>query len=92
MQIDVAHIARLARLELSGDEQELFASQLSNILTHIEQLNKLDTSGANPTSHVLEITNVQREDRLKPSQTQDEALRNAPDRHESFYRVPRIIE
>ncbi len=92
MQIDVAHIARLARLELTDKEKELFGSQLNNILTHIEQLNRLDTSDIEPTSHVLEITNVLREDRLRPSQSQDEALSNAPDRSGDHYRVPRIIE
>jgi len=92
MRIDVAHIARLARLELSEDEQALYASQLSKVLEHIEQLNTLDTANIPPTSHILDISNVFRDDAVRPSQSHDDALGNAPDRAENFYRVPRIIE
>lgn len=92
MRIDVAHIARLARLELSEDEKELYASQLGKVLEHIEQLNTLDTTDVPPTSHVLEISNVFRDDAVRPSQRHDDALGNAPDRAGNFYRVPRIIE
>jgi aspartyl-tRNA(Asn)/glutamyl-tRNA(Gln) amidotransferase subunit C len=92
MRIDVAHIARLARLDLSEDEQTLYASQLGKVLEHIEQLNSLDTTNVQPTSHVLEISNVFREDKERPSQSHDDALGNAPDRSGNFYRVPRIIE
>lgn len=92
MRIDAAHIAKLARLELSEDEQALYASQLGKVLEHIEQLNSLDTSNVQPTSHVLEISNVFREDKTRPSQSHDDALGNAPDRAANFYRVPRIIE
>ena len=95
MSIDssgVEHIADLSRLSLSKEELELFGSQLSDILTHIKKLEKLDTSGVEPTSHVLEIVNVQREDVVRESLSVDEALSNAPDRHEGFYRVPKIID
>lgn len=95
MSIDsswVEHIAALARLSISKEEQKLFGSQLSDILTHIKKLEELDTSGVKPTSHVLEIVNVQREDVVRESLPVDEALSNAPDRHEDFYRVPKIID
>ncbi|MCL4475269.1 MAG: Asp-tRNA(Asn)/Glu-tRNA(Gln) amidotransferase subunit GatC [Nitrospirae bacterium] len=92
MKIDVEHIAHLARLRLSEEEKEKFGVQLSSILTYVEKLNELDTSGVEPTSHVLAIGNVMREDALRPSLSTDEALRNAPDRADDFYRVPKIIE
>lgn len=89
---EVSHIARLARLHLSQEEKEKFSSQLSNILTYMEKLNELDTSNIEPTSHVIPLKNVFREDRLEPSLSSEEALKNAPDRSDNFFRVPRIIE
>ncbi len=89
---DVEHIAMLARLKLSEDEKITYSEQLSNILDYIDKLNELDTADVEPTSHVLEITNVFREDKLQESLHPDEALNNAPDRKDNFYRVPRIIE
>jgi len=92
MKIDVEHIAHLAKLRLSEEEKEKFGAQLSSILTYVEKLNELDTSGVEPTSHVLAIGNVMREDALRPSLPTDEALLNAPDRADNFFRVPKIIE
>ncbi len=92
MKIDVEHIAHLARLRLSGEEKEKFGAQLSSILAYVEKLNELDTSGVKPTSHMLAMDNVVREDTVKPSLSADEALVNAPDRADDFYRVPKIIE
>lgn len=89
---EVSHIARLARLHLSEEEKEKFSIQLSNILTYMEKLNELDTSDIEPTSHVITLKNVFREDKLEPSLSSEEALRNAPDRSGNFFRVPRIIE
>lgn len=89
---DAAHIAKLSRLALSGEELDTFSSQLSTILDYVEQLNTLDTSGVEPTSHVLPLNNVMREDIPAASLPREEALRNAPDRTEKFYRVPKIIE
>jgi aspartyl-tRNA(Asn)/glutamyl-tRNA(Gln) amidotransferase subunit C len=91
-RFSVEHIARLARLDLSDEEKELFGSQLSDILRYVEKLGELDTSTVEPTSHVLELTNVIRDDRPRPSLPPEEALSNAPDRVDNFYRVPRIIE
>jgi aspartyl-tRNA(Asn)/glutamyl-tRNA(Gln) amidotransferase subunit C len=92
MKIDVEHIAHLAKLRLSEEEEDTFGAQLSSILAYVEKLNELDTSGAEPTSHVLAMSNVMREDILRPSLPTDEALLNAPDRTDNFYRVPKIIE
>jgi aspartyl-tRNA(Asn)/glutamyl-tRNA(Gln) amidotransferase subunit C len=88
----VEHIAGLSRLSLDDAEKESFGSQLSDILAYIEKLNELDTSEVQPTSHVIEITNVMREDRSRPSLSREDALGNAPDTTDRFYRVPKIIE
>lgn len=89
---EVEHVAKLARLEFSEDEKELFRGQMDAILSYIDKLAELDTSGVEPTSHVLPITNVMREDVPVPSLSPDDALGNAPERSGSFYRVPKIIE
>ncbi len=89
---EVTHIAKLARLSLTGAELELYSTQLSGILGYVEKLKELDTGGIEPTSHVLDLKNVMREDRVRPSLPEDEVLANAPDRKDGFYRVPRIIE
>ena len=89
---DVEHVARLARLELNAAEKELMRAQLDSILSYIDKLNELDTSAVEPTSHVLSMVNVFREDEVRPSLSQEEALANAPDRHDLFFRVPKILE
>ncbi len=89
---EVEHVARLARLELTTGEKERMRAQIDSILSYIDKLNELDTSAVEPTSHVLPMTNVFREDEVMPSLSQEEVLVNAPDRHELFFRVPRILE
>jgi len=89
---EVEHVARLARLALSEEEKEQMRSQLDRILGYIEKLDQLDTSAVEPTSHVIPMTNVFRDDALLPSLSREEALANGPDRQEGFFRVPRIIE
>ncbi|MEJ2313374.1 MAG: Asp-tRNA(Asn)/Glu-tRNA(Gln) amidotransferase subunit GatC [Nitrospirota bacterium] len=95
MKIDsklVDRIAGLARLKLSDYERESLLADLNNILSYVEKLNRLDISAVEPTSHVLDLANVSREDEPRPSMPVDEALANAPDRSGNFYRVPKIIE
>ena len=82
----------LARLSLTEEEKELFGAQLSSILDYMEKLNELDTKDIEPTSHVLSISNVMREDVPRDSIAREDALSNAPDKTEKFYRVPKIIE
>ncbi len=89
---EVGHVAKLARLELSEEEQEIFTKQLNSILTYVEKLNELNTEDIEPTSHVLPIRNVFKEDEVKESLPGEKALSNAPDKTEEFYRVPKIIE
>ena len=88
----IQHIAVLSRLNLSEEEKDLYGSQLSSILDYVDQLNELDTRETEPTSHVLSLSNVMRDDFLTSSLPGEEALKNAPSRSENFYRVPRIIE
>lgn len=90
MEID--HVALLARVELSDDEKKLFSGQVGRIIDYIDKLNEVDTSDVEPTAHILPMKNVFREDRLRPSLPLEKALQNAPERDNTFYRVPRIIE
>jgi len=89
---EVDHVARLARLALSPEEEEKMEAQLSKILEFVGKLNAVDTSGVEPTSHVIPIFNVFREDLPRPSLTQGEALKTAPDTEGGYFRVPKIIE
>jgi aspartyl-tRNA(Asn)/glutamyl-tRNA(Gln) amidotransferase subunit C len=92
MNISIDHLARLARLTLTDEEEAQYGDQLDKVLQYMETLNGLDTSGIEPTSHVISISNVMREDNPRPSLDREAALGNAPDRTEAFYRVPKIIE
>lgn len=89
---DVEHVARLARLELDDDEKRLFAGQMDAILGYVEKLKELNTDGILPTSHAVPMENSFREDLSQPAIGVEKALANAPDRVESFYRVPKVIE
>ena len=88
---DVEHIAKLAKLEFSDEEKEKFTHQFNDILKYIEQLNSLDTSNVEPLSHVIELQNVFREDSVRPSIPTEEALKNAPDKTEEHFKVPKVI-
>ena len=83
----VLHVARLARLHLSEDELERMPAELSKILEHVERMNELDLEGVEPTSHVVELQNVLREDVPRPSLPRERALEGAPDADGGF-RVP----
>ncbi len=89
---EVEHVAKLARLEFPEQEKEKLTEQLSGILTYVEKLNELDTKGVEPTSHVLDIKNVMRDDVAVPGLAQDRALANAPEKAAGHYKVPKIIE
>lgn len=89
---DVEHVAELARLELTSQEEEQFIAQLNAILTYIDKLNELDTTGVEPTSHVIPMSNVFREDEVQPSLDRALVLQNAPEESHFFFKVPRIIE
>jgi len=88
---DVEHIAELARLEFDDKEKQRLTHELNDILKYIEQLNKLDTSNVEPLSHVIELNNVFREDVVHPSISTDDALKNAPAKKDTFFKVPKVI-
>jgi len=87
---DVRYVAKLAELEFGDKDIEKFTSQLSRILDHIANISSADTEGVPPTSHVLDIKNVFREDVVKESISQESALENAPDRESDGFKVPKI--
>ncbi|MGE8205290.1 Asp-tRNA(Asn)/Glu-tRNA(Gln) amidotransferase subunit GatC [Heyndrickxia sp. NPDC080065] len=88
----VNHVANLARLEFNEEQTEKFTKQLDDIISLAELLNELDTTNVEPTSHVLDIRNVLREDKAEPGLPQEEVLKNAPDTKDGQIRVPSIIE
>ncbi|WP_096201804.1 Asp-tRNA(Asn)/Glu-tRNA(Gln) amidotransferase subunit GatC [Bacillus sp. FJAT-45350] len=89
---EVKHVANLARLSVTEEEAELFTKQLDAIITFAEQLNELDTEGIEPTTHVLNIQNVLREDEVRESLPVEEVLKNAPDQQDGQVKVPSIME
>ena len=89
---EVEYVARLARIAIGEDEKEIFSRQLSDILTYITKLNELDTSNVDPTSHVLDLSNVLRDDVVREGLSPEDALGNAPDSVDKVFRVPKIIE
>jgi len=91
-KIDVKYVAKLARIILTEKEVSKFSSQLNDILSYIEKLNTQDTGNIEPTSHVLPLKDVYREDVRRKSFDADKVLENAPDPADRFFRVPKIIE
>ena len=89
---DVEYAAQLARLDLRPEEKAGLAEQLGRILEYIGKLNELDTDGVEPTSHVLPLRNVFREDRAGEPMDREEALRLAPDAAGAFFQAPKVIE
>ena len=89
---DVEHAANLARLNLSAEEKERFAGQLDAILKYADKLNELDTSDIEPTSHVLPLANVMREDEVRPSWPIEQVLAIAPDEEDGHFKVPAVLE
>ncbi len=88
----VEHVAQLARLALSTAEQQRLTEQLNAILAYMEQLNEVSTEGVEPTTHVLDLVNVFRDDTVQPSLGAETALANAPETTHHFFVVPRIVE
>jgi aspartyl-tRNA(Asn)/glutamyl-tRNA(Gln) amidotransferase subunit C len=88
---DVAHVARLARLDLTEDELDRFTAQLAAVLEYASDVASLDTAGVPPTAHPLELLNVLHDDVAVPSLDRDEVLAMAPDAVDGRFRVPRIL-
>ena len=88
---DVAHVADLARLQLSKEELKKFGSQLDRILEHANKISELDTKDVEPTSHAVEVKNVFREDKIDNEIDRDQALANAPEVEDNGFKVPKIM-
>jgi len=89
---EVRKVARLSRLDLSGEELARFTEQLSAILDYVEKMNELDTDGVEPLAHCLPISNCFREDIVGESLGSEKVLANAPQRDGDFFRVPKILD
>jgi len=90
-------VARLARLALTEEEKDRYTTQLGQILGYVEKLSQLNTENIPPTSHVLPLSNVWREDKLEPSTSEslgspEDILSNAPDREGPLFKVKKVIE
>ena len=90
--LDVAYIARLARLNLTPEETTLFQAQLAEVLEHVARLREVNVEGVEPAAHVFPLFDVLREDEPRPGLTQKEALRNAPRTARDLFIVPKVIE
>jgi aspartyl-tRNA(Asn)/glutamyl-tRNA(Gln) amidotransferase subunit C len=90
--VDVKYVAHLARLSLTAEEEQKFGAQLKNILGYIEKLNQLDVSHIEPTAHAVPLVNVFRQDVTRPSLSNEDALRNAPNKANGLFVVPKIVE
>ncbi|KJK51230.1 glutamyl-tRNA amidotransferase [Lentzea aerocolonigenes] len=88
---EVAHLAKLARLAVTEDELDLFAGQLDVILQSVASVGDIATADIPPTSHAVPLTNVFREDVVRPSLGQQQALSGAPEAEDGRFRVPRIL-
>ena len=89
---EVRHVAELAKLRLTEAEIEQYAGQLSAILEYAERLQEVDTSSVPPTPYILPLVNVMRDDVAEPSLSNQEALANAPDSEDGFFRVRAVFE
>ena len=92
VDIDVKYVAHLARLSLSPDEEQKIGAQLGNILLYIEKLKEVDVTGVEPTAHAFPLVNITRPDEVRPSISNEEALRNAPATANGLFIVPKIVE
>ncbi len=90
--LDVAYVAELARLKLTAEETALFQGQLAQVLAHAARLQELDLAGVEPAAHAIPATNIFRADEVRPSLTQEEALRNAPRAASDLFIVPKVLE
>jgi aspartyl-tRNA(Asn)/glutamyl-tRNA(Gln) amidotransferase subunit C len=89
---DVRQVALLARLRLTGDEEQRLTAQLGEILGYMEQLNQLDTANIEPFTHAVEAVNALREDKVTNSPNAEALLANAPERDATFFKVPKVLE
>ncbi|OGD92967.1 hypothetical protein A2697_05540 [Candidatus Curtissbacteria bacterium RIFCSPHIGHO2_01_FULL_41_44] len=90
--IDIDYVAKLANLPLTSSEKKTFEKQLKDVLGYVSKLQKVDTRKVEPIGHITGLVNVLREDKTRPSISQQEALANAPKTHNGFFEVDAIFE
>ena len=90
--LDLDHVAKLARLALTPEEKTQLSQQLGDVLHHIEQLAKVDVTGIEPTAHAFPVVNVWADDVAKPGLPVEAALRNAPAQRDHMIVVPKVVE
>ena len=88
----IEKVARLALLDLSEEDKEMFSKQLGDILSHFKKLNDLDTSNIEPTTHAIDLKNVYREDIPTPSLSNEDALKNTEHKKDGYFKAPRILK
>ena len=89
---DIDQISFLSRINFSDSEKESLTSELNTILTYVDQLNEVDVEGVEPLVSVLDnVPTVFRKDEVRPSFSQEEALKNAPDANSDYFKVPKVI-
>ena len=90
--VDIPYLARLARIEITPEEAETFGGQLGRILDHVEQMNRLDVSGIEPTAHAITVFDVIREDAVGESLPKSVMLGNAPHNANGLFVVPKVLD
>ncbi len=88
---DLANVAYLSRLALDDGEEENYIKDLNDIVAYVDKLSELDTDNIMPTTYALATENVFREDEVRPSLTQEEALSTAPDKENGYFKVPQVL-
>lgn len=88
----IEYVSTLAKLDLTGEEREEAARDMSRMLNYINKLNELDTTGVEPMSHVFPLRNVFREDEVTNGDGSEETLKNAPEKKENMFVVPKTVE
>ncbi len=88
---EVRHVAHLARLSLSEDQLEAMMQNMNSILDYMDLLNEVDTTDIEPASHIMDISNIFRDDEVRPSLPPEVSLNNAPEKNRNSFVVPRVI-
>jgi aspartyl-tRNA(Asn)/glutamyl-tRNA(Gln) amidotransferase subunit C len=87
---EIAHIAELAKITLTEEEKRLFGEQLDRILEYFRKIDRIDLEGVEPTTHVMDVHNVFRDDVEKESLPAEEVLSNAPEKEDGYFKAPRV--
>jgi len=89
---DIRHLTRLSKLHFNHDEVDHYLQDLQKIIYYVNKLNNLDLEDILPTSHILSVNNILREDEVRQSMPSSEILKNATDAQEDFFHVPQVVE